>query len=59
MSSSFIHEGEFGFVRGKMLDFTSFDTFLHNIVISELWKTGLDETTAECKTGWKTVLTEY
>lgn len=36
MSSSFIHEGEFGFVRGKMLDFTSFDTFLHDIVISEL-----------------------
>lgn len=59
MSSSFIHEGEFGFVRGKMLDFTSFDTFLHDIVISELWKTDLDETTAECKTGWKTVLTEY
>lgn len=42
-----------------MLDFTSFDTFLHDIVISELWKTDLDETTAECKTGWKTVLTEY
>lgn len=34
-------------------------SYISYIVISELWKTDLDETTAECKTGWKTVLTEY
>ena len=59
MSSSFIHEGERGFVLGKMLDFTSFDTFSHDIVISKLQKNGLDETAIECKAGWRTVLTDY
>lgn len=44
---------------GKMLDFTSFDTFSHAIVIKKLKKNGLDETAIECKAGWKTVLTEY
>lgn len=44
---------------GKMLDFTSFDTFSHAIVIKKLKKNGLDETAIECKAGWKTVLTDY
>jgi len=36
VSSSFIHEGEHGFMLGKRLDFTSFDIFSHGIVISKL-----------------------